>query len=749
MPGFVRRFTTFPSLETLTEIESIDIIDLVPASPTTGVGSGTLLCLGEFEDGPFAVGGDAAEFLNPPLPGGRALQVTEVFGSEDLRNRYGGFGYSYAGVPHNNPSARRHLFEFWNGNGFLKLKFLRPRRLVVGRVDTSVGEVAMSPIASIEGGVGPFALSVADVITATTDIGGPASSVALTAVVATVVGGVFPGVTSLFVGGEQISITVDGGPAVIVTFSAADQTPAQVAARINLALGYTAATVAADIDLTGIQAGLGGSMVLADVTAGALVAIGHAAGTTAGTGSVQNINAATAAEIAAIVTASAPMIAIDCEGRIGPGGELRIVSTTPGVGTINITSTAMAIACGLAPIATTVTAGEHGGGTIPAGTRVRNVGLDEWVTMQTLTVAAGTAAAPNVGPHVVKVRPALDDGTAATALVGTVTTLVDAADFADLTVSNAVALTAARTEPQMDVAYEAAFDATLDLRTAAREANHSLSARRSDAIRVKGRQNSIDASANGMFGRKFHYGAAVGFTQAQATAEVALTRLDRTFFCWPGWQVRIPEIAVRGTAGGLGFTEDGWITVRSDGPLASINARLNPEENPGQQTGLIEEFARVEEVAAGSMTIDNYIALRAAGICAPRRDRVGGSIYQSGVTSSLTSGEETQARRKMADFVQDTLAERSIIYSKRLTRQSRRDALVAMADSFLSGLLSEQNPELQRIDGYSIDERSANTPELLAAGVFIIITKVRTLPSLDTIAWQTEIGPNAIVVTEL
>lgn len=744
MAGFVRRFTAFPPIEVLTEIEAIDIVDLPPPAPITGIGTGTLLAVGEYEDGSFAAGGDsdfwdgAAKGLGPQL----------VFSSEDLRQRFGGFGFQYGGLVHRNAASRRHLTELWNGNAFLKVKFLRPRRLIVARVDTSVGSVSFNALACISGGAGPFALTPAQTMSVTTDVGGPGASDAIAALVATAAGAAFVTPT-LFAGGEQITIAIDGGPAVTVTFTAADQLVADVVARINLALGFVSAVVnVGQVDISGIVPGTSGSVVLADVTPGTLLTIGHAAGTTAGTGNVGNVNAVTATEMAVIFNGSAAWTAIDASATVDQNGVLRVCSDTGGIGTIFVASGPLATALGMDPVDTTVGAGTHAAGTVAAGTRVRDAGAVEWVTMQTLTIPEGTAAAGVGGPFIVKVRPALDDGSDAGTGAGTIVTIVDQPDWGNLEVTNPAALTAARTEPQMDVAYEAAFDATIDPNTEVRTVNHSLSARQSDALRTKGLTNALDASANGHFGRKFHGGGPLGFTQVQAQLQVALNRSDRFFYTWPGWRVRMPEIAAVGAVGGLGFTDSGIITVRSDGPLASINCQLPPEDNPGQQTLLIENFFELEQQPT-PLRMSNYIALRAAGISAPRRDRVSGSIYQSGITSSLTAGLTTQARRKMADFIQDTIAEALIPESKKLNSQARRDAIDLKVESFMSELESANNPELARIDSFSVDETSGNTLATLARGIFVLILRARTLSSLDAIVLQTEIGEGVVIITEL
>ncbi|NJN65013.1 MAG: hypothetical protein HC882_09150, partial [Acidobacteria bacterium] len=327
---------------------------------------------------------------------------------------------------------------------------------------------------------------------------------------------------------------------------------------------------------------------------------------------------------------------------------------------------------------------------------------------------------------------------------GTVTTLTDQPDFADFVVNNPSALNTPRTEAAMDVAYEAAFAATLALDKPTAQANFSLSARRTDAVVRAGRQNAIDASAQGCFGRKFITRSALGSTPSTILANVANFRSDRVFYAGPGWRVRIPEIAVVGEAGGLGFTADGVITRGSDTEIATLCASLPPEENPAQDTeGLIDHCLAVEDVGV-AMTIDVYKAFRAGGVCAPKIDIDSGPTFQSGVTSSLESGRTTMARRKMADFIQDSMAVIGKPYSKRLNRRTERDALFGRVDSFLAELRNVRDEKASRIDSYSLDDGSnVNAPTSLALGIYKIRTVVRTYSSMDAIVFETEIGPNA------
>jgi hypothetical protein len=222
------------------------------------------------------------------------------------------------------------------------------------------------------------------------------------------------------------------------------------------------------------------------------------------------------------------------------------------------------------------------------------------------------------------------------------------------------------------------------------------------------------------------------------------------FYTGKGLRVRIPQIATRGEAGGLGFTADGVITVRPDGPLATICALLAPEENPGQQTNLIDDFFEVD-AGGEALSIDHYIAFRRAGVEVPRLDKVAGMVFQSGVTSSLDSGRTTAARRKMANFIQDSLSGLVKPFSKKLGTQSRRDACRGVIDGWLDGLLSASRPEQARILGFTVDDgaNAGNTAASLALGVFYVAVVVKTPSSMDDIVLVTQIGPNAVVTREV
>ena len=218
---------------------------------------------------------------------------------------------------------------------------------------------------------------------------------------------------------------------------------------------------------------------------------------------------------------------------------------------------------------------------------------------------------------------------------------------------------------------------------------------------------------------------------------MALNRSERVFYTYPGLTPQIPEIAAIGTDGGEGFTADGYITVGADGALCTIDCRLPPEENPGQATGLIESFVDVESVGE-VLTTDTYKAFKRAGICAPRRDPSDGLLFQSGITTSLTPSLVTQARMKMSDFINDSIARALGAYSKKLATLERRRGAKTVVTQFLDGLLAPTQPGLQRIAGY--DVRETQMPAQTSKGITIFGINVANLASMDAIGIVSTVG---------
>lgn len=284
-------------------------------------------------------------------------------------------------------------------------------------------------------------------------------------------------------------------------------------------------------------------------------------------------------------------------------------------------------------------------------------------------------------------------------------------------------------------------------------------ARKDSSVQAYLRQHCLTSSSRGMSRMYVYSPKLTTLTKSTVLGSAApgvggsggAVRNERGIYSWPGCQTFIPEMV------GTSFdcsdgttTDDGNIDVAMDTWVAALLSNLQPELNPGQAAEPVPSiFSPIIGYQRGTPTLDmnDYILFKQGGICALRMDRVAGPLLQSGITTSLTTGETNINRRRMADFIQDSLAARYNQMAKMLGRQSIKDSIVAETDAFFTDLLSENNPEAQRIDSYTIDDKSPNTPALSARGIWIVKSVVRMLPTLDTLVVQSEVSPDAITVT--
>lgn len=852
MSSFIRRFLFDPGNAVLLNIESVNILDLTPPSAINGIGTGTVLIVGEFENGPYAT-------------------PTEVTSAQDVQNNFGTLGYVYGGVPGNNPCAVSRkadgavAAEFWNGNGFVQLNGKQFARLILCRVDTSVGSVQLTPRAFITSSNPSFRYVLAAGQVLGLDVGAGAQTATFSATAGTVTS---VAATYALNPGDTVTLGYDGAPNFVVTFLSGDTTQGAVIARINQYAGFAfAATSAGQFSLTSLQKGTQAQVrVVATSSGGVLTALGLTVATTFGTGNVANIAAVTAQEVTAVVQAAISNTAVEVDqngalrisdtlatqpsyvavtaattatglgftpGQLGTfqgiGGVLSTPAALPlpNAGTItlaiddnfgasginggqpftvtittNMTLAAFVTAVNTAAGATVAfadsttgfyLAGKNPGGRInvvgssagnvlsqtglsvgittgpgyaigvlPAGTVVQDAtAAHVFVTTQDIAFAStgitiGGIVQPSLGPWLVKVRHAVDDTTGTAATAGTVTVCPTPPLLYSVSVNNLQPTTAALTETQIDAAYVLALNSTLDLNSIARQVNIVYSARQSNAVRRTIRTNVLTASASGMFGRVGAIRPPLGTSKSVAqsiSAEpgVGAYRDQRVIYCYPGLRTFVPIIGQRGVAGGTGYTSDGTVDVGADGFLASIMSQLPPEENPGQTTPFTTAVVGLESSAnAQGYTIVDYQNFKNAGICAPRFDD-GTCIFQSGVTSvdpNVNGGLSRIARRRMADFIQDTLSLRLKAFGKKLNTNVRRIAIQGEIRAFMEDLLGLNNPGTQRIAGFTLSIKG-NTPTTLGQGLFRIRLDVRTLSSLDAIVLQTTIGDQVQVQEQL
>jgi len=256
--------------------------------------------------------------------------------------------------------------------------------------------------------------------------------------------------------------------------------------------------------------------------------------------------------------------------------------------------------------------------------------------------------------------------------------------------------------------------------------------------------------------------AGVASSVAAYPAAAAL-RTDRASEGWPGVSVYVPEaVGFSITRADASVTTDGIFDETADGWIASAMSSVPPEVNPAIEDAPVTispdgtpgalAFLGLQSNAP-TLTIDDYITLRAAGICAPRMDDVSGPVLQSGNTTGQQLERATgtlqpipMAQRAMADFIEDSLTGALAKFAKKpLTDDLEKDS-AAVVIGFLEGLRSKLNPSKQRIYAYAVST-AANTAETRAAGVWFIDYAVTTLASANQIVQRATIGTQVVIST--
>ena len=310
----------------------------------------------------------------------------------------------------------------------------------------------------------------------------------------------------------------------------------------------------------------------------------------------------------------------------------------------------------------------------------------------------------------------------------------------------------------LDTKYETALESLLSESSPARDVSIVYSARHDLAIATALKNHVVDASADGI-GRVAVISPPLGATADTVSEVTAGTypgvggqRDERVIYTWPSCSTKISEAVGTSIPTASGVSVTTGIIDSSMAPfVASVLSLLPPERNPGQgvapaTTALAGALGFSSDLTT-PLTINSYKSLRTSGICGLRFDRTQGAVLQSGVTTSLTAGQKNINRRRMADFLQDSISQRLNAFSKLPLTQQLKDGMVSEVTAFLSGLLSENNPSAQRISAFSVDDKSGNTPDLEAKGIYVLVVKVKTLATADFIVLQTEVGEGVTVTS--
>jgi hypothetical protein len=221
----------------------------------------------------------------------------------------------------------------------------------------------------------------------------------------------------------------------------------------------------------------------------------------------------------------------------------------------------------------------------------------------------------------------------------------------------------------------------------------------------------------------------------------------------------ISDVAtLRDTDGRIIFAEN-WVGTLVDGVdtftspaswYASILSQTAPYVDPAYagNAGFLYGITRLKRIH----TRDEYIQLMQAGISAFEQDLDIGFKVKSGVVTQIANTSKlTVLRRRMADYLTNSIAKFLKIYQNDVNSKSKRDNVSAAINNFDTqqenlGILPRDS-EVTGGKAKLIDTNSLNTNDTIAQGKFFIKYKRRIFSSMRFIVLVAEIG-ESVVVTE-
>ena len=222
-----------------------------------------------------------------------------------------------------------------------------------------------------------------------------------------------------------------------------------------------------------------------------------------------------------------------------------------------------------------------------------------------------------------------------------------------------------------------------------------------------------------------------GQSSSTALTYVADYHDDRLVYPWP-----------RAKTTNLYDSDLDEIEVDGNAFVAAAIVALDPELSPGGASGkdaLVGITGLEVETTSGA----TYDDLKDAGVCCFFLSKNLGPILYGGITTSITSGLTQISRRRMTDFITESIAAFAETFVSKpldlvLASQSlgpETGALVSAIDDFLAGLKGAN-----RIQSYALDAFGGNIQDELDVGRWTIVLSVKLFAPMDEIVLKANIG---------
>lgn len=222
--------------------------------------------------------------------------------------------------------------------------------------------------------------------------------------------------------------------------------------------------------------------------------------------------------------------------------------------------------------------------------------------------------------------------------------------------------------------------------------------------------------------------------KAAAITEVASYRSDRIIYAFP---------YVKTLIGGVEVTQSpaSW--------YASIVSQLPPQVDPATVTVAVQNLLAGITQLNVTLSRASYINLKEAGISSFEFDPDYGHKIKTGCTTSLAPGLTQVLRRRMADFLTNSIGVFLKSFQNQVNSRPNRDLVKGAILNFTKRLENEGIlPAASDVKSglpVLVDTESLNTDDLIAQGFFKILYKQRIFSSMRFIVLQAEIGESVVV----
>lgn len=240
---------------------------------------------------------------------------------------------------------------------------------------------------------------------------------------------------------------------------------------------------------------------------------------------------------------------------------------------------------------------------------------------------------------------------------------------------------------------------------------------------------AIMTATASIFDRVFciHEGALTGAPVAVSTVatDAASFRRDRIIYCHNAAKFTDTETAT-------------MVLCAPNSVMANILSKIDVDVHPGEEA--TKRFTGgVKGLNDEGLTREDYITLREAGVCSLEKDSEGGFVFVSGVTTDLTPGKTEITRRRSADFLQLSVADRLKFYVKKKSSLPLRAAMAAEVSAFLRGL----QRQLRVVEEFEVSNTTSSAER--SQGLELLLMRVKLIGHMLHIVLQTEIGTGVTI----